>query len=67
MSLKLYFPLSVIVFLLVAGTARHFAVPILPFAVLLLAGETLLGFQLEDHKVPRLLKQLFTPAKPQHR
>ncbi len=67
MSLKVYFPLSVLVFLLIAGTARHFSVPILPFAVLLLAGETLLGFQLEDHKVPRMLRQLFTPTKPQQR
>jgi len=66
MALKHYFPLSVLVFLLVAATARYFHVPILPFAVVLLAGETLLGFQLEDHKVPRMLKQLFTVTKPQH-
>lgn len=63
MTLRHYFPLSVVVFLLVAGLARHFSVPIAPFAAVLLVGETLLGFQLEDHKVAKSLKQLFTVAK----
>lgn len=64
MKLRQYFPISVGVFALVVGTAYHFSVPIAPFAAILLAGETLLGFQLEDHKVPRALKQLFTPPRP---
>lgn len=63
MKLRLYFPISVAVFALVAGTAHYFSVPIAPFAAILLVGETLLGFQLEDHKVPKTLKQLFTPPK----
>lgn len=67
MTLKQYFPLSVSVFVVVTGIARYFSVPILPFAVLVLTGETLLGFELEDHKVPRLLRDLLAAAKPQHR
>ncbi len=63
MTLKHYFPLSVAVFVLVVALARHFSVPVLPFAAVLLTGETLLGFQAEDHKVGRSLKALFTPAK----
>lgn len=64
MTLKTYFPISVAVFLLVAGLCVHYSVPLAPFAAILLVGETLLGFQLEDHKVAKSLKQLFTPAKP---
>lgn len=63
MTLKHYFPISALVFVLVIGTVRHFSVPVLPFAAILLAGETLLGFQLEDHKVPRFLKEFFTVPK----
>lgn len=53
MSLKHYFWLSVAVFLGVVALAVYYSAPIGPFAAILLVGETLLGFQLEDHKVPR--------------
>ncbi len=59
MTLKQYFPISVGVFALVVAGAVYFNVPILPFAVILLAGETLLGFQIEDHKAARFVKELF--------
>jgi hypothetical protein len=36
-----------------------FHVPALPFVVILLGGETLLGFQVEDGKVPQFLARLF--------
>lgn len=65
MTLKRYFLLSVAAFIVVVVAARYFSVPVLPFAALLLTGETLLGFQVEDHKVPRSLKQLFTVGKTQ--
>jgi len=64
MTLKQYFPISAAVFVLVVALARHFSVPVLPFAAILLTGETLLGFQVEDHKAVRTLKVLFTPPKP---
>jgi len=67
MSLRQYFPISVLLFVLVIATVHHFSVPVLPFALIVLAGETLLGFQLEDHRVPRLLKDLFTVPEPHHR
>ncbi len=63
MTLKHYFPISVGVFVLVVLAVRHFALPILPFAVVLLLGETLIGFQVEDHKVPRLLGNLLRVPK----
>ncbi len=66
MTLKRYFLFSVAVFLLVVGLAYHFSVPIGPFAAILLVGETLLGFQLEDHRVPKSLKQIFTAPKQHH-
>ena len=60
MTLKKYFPISVAVFALVIGIPVYFHLPVAPFALILLAGETLLGFQVEDHKVPRTLKSIFT-------
>jgi hypothetical protein len=64
MTLKQYFPISVAVFIALGAVAHYFSVPFAPFAAILLAGETLLGFQLENHKAGRALKQLFTVAKP---
>jgi hypothetical protein len=66
MTLKHYVPISVLVFALVVGAVHRLAVPIVPVALILLAGETLLGFQLEDHRVPRRLKEFFTVPKPHH-
>lgn len=60
MTLKEYFPISVAVFALVIGIPLYFHLPVTPFALILLAGETLLGFQVEDHRVPRTLKSIFT-------
>jgi len=59
MSLRLYFLISLVVFVAVVAGASYFNVPILPFALIVLAGETLLGFQVEDHKVQRFLAQVF--------
>jgi hypothetical protein len=59
MILKQYFPISLALFIGVVSAAVYFSVPILPFALILLAGETLLGFQLEDRKVPRFLAEMF--------
>ncbi len=64
MTVKTYFPISAAVLALVVGLCIHYSVPVAPFAAILLVGETLLGFQLEDHKVAKSLKQLFTVAKP---
>jgi hypothetical protein len=66
MALKYYFPISVAVFVLVVCGAVYFSIPILPFGLVLLAGETLLGCQMEDHKVPRFLSELFRAPKPRH-
>ena len=66
MTLKQYFPISVAVFVAMI-VAVHFSpvpIPILPLAIILLVGETLMGFQVEDHKVPRLLTDLLRPSKP---
>ncbi len=59
MTLRQYVPLSLAVFVLVYAGARSFNVPFAPFALILLAGETLLGFQVEDHRVPRFFKSIF--------
>jgi hypothetical protein len=63
MTLKNYFLLSVAFFVLTVGALRHLPIPILPFVLILLIGETLLGFQVEDHKVGRLLVALFNVPK----
>jgi hypothetical protein len=63
MPLKHYMPISVGVFALVILTARHYAVPIAPFALILLVGETIIGLQLEDQKIYRFLEDLVQSLK----
>lgn len=58
MALRQYFPLSVAIFVLMFALTRYFNVPFAPFALILLAGETLLGFQVEDHRAMRFVKAL---------
>jgi hypothetical protein len=64
MTLKQYFPISVAVFMAVV-VAVYFSpvpIPVMPIAIILLVGETLMGFQVEDHKVPKLLSALVRPS-----
>jgi hypothetical protein len=63
MTLKNYFLFSVGVFILAGVVIHYLPIPVLPFVIILLVGETLLGFQVEDHRVPRLLVQLFGGSK----
>ncbi len=70
MALKQYFPISVAFFVLVIVLAHRFAVPIVPFAVAALVGETLVGIQLEDNKIAHLFGGLLKSLKSdphQHR
>ena len=67
MTLRQYFPLSLGVFALVVAGAQYLSYPVLPFALILLFGETLLGFELEDHKVPRFLAAVFAPKRSEPR
>ena len=67
MDLKRYVPISIGVFAAVILVARYFAVPVAPFALILLVGETIIGFQLEDQKVFRFLETLANAFKPRHR
>ncbi|HLW77661.1 MAG TPA: hypothetical protein VKS01_11765 [Bryobacteraceae bacterium] len=42
----------------------HFSpAPVAPFAIILLVGETLIGLELENHRVPRLLHEIFRAPK----
>jgi len=61
--LKHYIPISIGVFALVLLTARYYSVPIAPFALVLLVGETIIGLQLEDQKVSRFLEDLVRALK----
>ena len=51
MALRHYFSISVGVFVLVILAARYVSIPILPFALVLLVGETVISLQLEDQKI----------------
>jgi hypothetical protein len=64
MVLRQYFPLSVGLFVLVILAAHFFKVPVLPFAVVLLVGETLLGFELEDHRVAKVAGDFLKALRP---
>ena len=63
MTLRNYFLLSAGIFVLALAALRHLPIPILPFVLILLVGETLLGFQVEDHRVGRVLSTFFTAPK----
>lgn len=63
MSLKHYFPISVGVFAVVILTARYYSVPVAPFALVLLVGETIIGLQLENQRVFRFLEDLARSLK----
>lgn len=63
MPLKHYVPISVGVFSLVILTARYYSVPIAPFALVLLVGETIIGLKLEHQKVFRFLQELARSLK----
>jgi hypothetical protein len=64
MTLRQYFPISVAVLAVVVAVTIYFKIPLLPFAVILLTAETLIGFTLEDHKVPRYFASIFKAPSP---
>lgn len=64
MTLKQYFPLSIAIFVAVVSLVEYLDMPVAPFALVLLVAETLVGFELEDHKVPKFLAQIFQHPKP---
>ena len=68
MPLKHYIPISIGVFVLVILTARYYSIPIAPFALVLLVGETIIGLQMEDQRVSRFLEDLVRALKshPKH-
>ena len=63
MPLKQYIPISIGVFALVLLTARHYSIPVAPFALVLLVGETIIGLQMEDQRVFRFLEDLVRALK----
>jgi hypothetical protein len=63
MTIKQYFPLSVVIFLAAVVGIHYLPAPVAPFALIVLAGETLVGFELEDHKVPKLIAGFFDSLK----
>ena len=63
MPLKHYIPISIGVFVLVLLTARYYSVPIAPFALIVLVGETIIGLQLEGQRVSRFLEDLVRASK----
>ncbi len=63
MTLRQYFPLSVLAFVAVVSLLEYVKMPVAPFALVLLTAETLIGFQLEDHRVPKLLSEIFRAPK----
>jgi hypothetical protein len=63
MTLKQYFPLSIAVLIGMIAIVRETPAPLAPFIIILLAAETMVGFELEDHRVPKLLREVFRNPK----
>ena len=63
MTLKQYVPISVAIFVAMVAFVHYTPAPVAPFAIILLAAETLVGFELEDHRVPKFLREVFRASK----
>jgi hypothetical protein len=63
MPLKYYVPISIGVFILAILVARYLSLPVVPFALILLVGETLIGLQVEHQKVSNFLEDLLRAMK----
>jgi hypothetical protein len=66
MTLRQYVPISIGAFALMTAIVLYFGFPVLPFAVIALTGETLLGFAIENGRVTNFLKEVFRPARHLH-
>jgi hypothetical protein len=63
MPLKYYVPGSIAFFFIVLALVGRFGLPIAPFAVILFVGETLFAMQIEDHRVPHFIGDLWGAFK----
>ncbi len=63
MTLKQYIPISVVLLVAMVAFARYVGMPAAPFVIILLAAETLVGCELEDHRVPRFFREVFGSRK----
>jgi len=66
MALKYYIPVSVLLFVGTLTLVHHYSIPILPFALILIAAETALGFMAEHRKVEHRVSDFLHALKPQH-
>jgi hypothetical protein len=63
MTVKQYFFISVAVFIATVVGVSYLGYPVAPFAIILLFAETLVAFQMEDHKVRKFLSAIFKAPK----
>lgn len=68
MNLKQYVPISIGVFIAVVLIARYLGIPVAPWALILILGETIIGLQAENQRVLHFLEDLFRAFKttPRH-
>lgn len=68
MNLKEYVPISIGVFVAVVLMARYLGIPVAPWALVLILGETIIGLQVENQRVLHFLEDLFRAFKatPRH-
>jgi len=56
MTIRRYFPISVGIFVLVCALAYLADVPVAPVAIIILVGETIIGFELENDRAGTIAK-----------
>jgi hypothetical protein len=66
MALKYYIPTSILFFVGTLTLVHHFSIPMLPFALILIAAETALGLRAEHHKVEHRVSEFIHALKPHH-
>lgn len=62
-----HFPSFVGAFVLICALAQVLSVPIAPVVIILLVGEILIAFQLDNHRVPRILRVLLRAVRTDHK
>ena len=61
-----YSPMFLGAFVLICAFAHVMSIPIAPVVIIVLVGEILIVFQMDHHRIPRLLRALLRAVRTDH-
>jgi len=65
MTLRQYFPISVLAFIVLLVALDYTSIHVAPYAMLMLVIETWIGLELENRRVPKLVREILRVPKHQ--